>query len=106
MICWGTYLCVFSHNDVEFLTLFFIIFESIYVLLFGLVFLIVRYSNDKNDKPHFVEHAKCYGLHYMVFDTLPSFCPTCNYVMNVTNDPYCTKCGNPRKSSVEKDNKF
>ena len=104
--CIDAILCVYSLNDAELLTTFFVCFGFMYLLFFGLVILMVHYSNDEFDKPRFIEHTKCYGLHYMVFDTLPSFCPTCNYVMNVTDDPYCTKCGNPRKSSVEKDNKF
>jgi hypothetical protein len=93
VVCFGVYFCIFSRNDLELLTLFFIIFGSVYILLFGLAFLVVRYSEDKFDKPRFIEHRKCYGLHYMMFDTLPSFCPLCNYVLNIGDNLYCTKCG-------------
>jgi hypothetical protein len=93
VVCLGVYFCIFSRNDLELLTLFFIIFGSIYILLFGLAFFVVRYSRDEFDKPRFIEHRRCYGLHYMVFDILPSFCPSCNYVLNIGDTLYCTKCG-------------
>jgi len=92
--CIDIYFCIISPNDAESLAIFFIIFESYYLLFFGLAFLLIHYSKDEFDKPRFIEHAKCYGLHYMVFDTLPSFCPSCNYVLNIADGPYCTKCGN------------
>jgi len=93
--CIDMFLCVYSPNDTEFLTVFFVCFGLIYLLLFSLVFLMVRYSKDEFDKPRFIEYKKCYGLHYMAFDAWsPLFCPSCNYVLNITDGPYCTKCGN------------
>jgi len=100
--CISAYMCIHSPNDTELLAIFFIVFGFIYLVLFGIMFLAVHYSNDRSDKPHFVEHVKCYGLHYMIFDALPSFCPSCNYVLNITHDPYCTKCGSRMEESKDK----